>query len=94
MNHEREHIIKTIESALIHQFEFPADKISRQTDFFNDLDFSMMQFSELTTYLETELQEKIFDRFTTSFTTVEHLADYVSTKLDGIRKLKSNKLKR
>lgn len=88
MSREREHIIKTIMSALVDQFEYPKEKITRHTDLFNDLDFSLMQFALLTVYLEQKLEAKIFEPYSTSFTTVEHLADYITTKMANIHKLK------
>lgn len=90
MSREREHIIKTIMSALVDQFEYPEEKITPSTDFFNDLDFSQTQFSALTGYLEMELRAKIIEPYSTSFTTVEHLADYIATKLANTHGLKIN----
>lgn len=72
----RDRILSKIKDALVRQFEFREEIITEETDFFGDLNFSVMQFAELTVYLEAELDKKIFDRDALSLTTVGAMTEY------------------
>lgn len=74
-------IEKKITEAFVHQFEIPKVMITAETNFFRDLNFSVMQFAELTVHLETELDKKIFDRDALRLTTVGAMTEYALNKM-------------
>lgn len=73
---------KKIQHVLTRLFEIPVEEIRNDTDFFSDLNFSAMQFAELTVQLEMDFEKKLFDKDALRFKTVGEMVNHIA-KLMG-----------
>lgn len=69
---------KKIQEVLTGIFEVPAEDITNETDFFSDLNFSAMQFAELTVHLEMDFEKKLFDKDALKFNTIGKMVNHIA----------------
>jgi acyl carrier protein len=81
---------KKIQQVLARLFEVPAEEISNDTNFFTDLNFSAMQFAELTVQLEMDFEKKLFDKDALRFKTVGEMVNHIAKSMGATPKDNKN----
>ena len=72
---------KKLQEVLTKLFEVPDEEITTDTDFFSDLNFSAMQFAELTVQLEMDFEKKLFDKDALKFKTVGEMVNHIAKSM-------------
>jgi acyl carrier protein len=72
---------KKIKQVLVRLFEVPVEEISNDTNFFTDLNFSAMQFAELTVQLEMDFEKKLFDKDALKLKTVGAMVSHIANSM-------------
>lgn len=81
---------KKLQELLTMIFKVPPEKIRTETDFFSDLDFSAMQFAELTIQLETYFEKKLFDKNALKLKTVGEIVQHIAKAMGASSKPNRN----
>lgn len=74
---------KKLQEQLTRFFKIPPEKITAETDFFTDLDFSAMQFAELTIQLETYFEKRLFDKDALRLKTVGEIVRHIAKAMSA-----------
>lgn len=66
---------------LIRYFEIPADAVTPQARFKEDLGFSLMRFAEFAIDLEAMFEKDLFDNNALKYETIDEMVNHITTRM-------------